>query len=233
MNEPLWNSLLSTVPRRIVSHHRDQLEPRLDWRRELDQMPRRTLGNLLVLRREGHHCDRRTRVLRNNHQWTIQRSLTQGGAQSSPAGIPLPSTPVATSSSAFDTSGENATVDTLRIKSLALKAAERDGLRMAASNLLARAGVTFVVLEARSCAGGLYATLSTEKDEVSTAIETTSHHSHAGEVRVEATPAWLYGGQVVTASHSQSAFESGSKQVGTSTTVSRCDSATEDGEETG
>ena len=58
-----------------------------------------------------------------------------GGAQASPAGIPLPSTPVATSSSAFDTSGENATVDTLRIKSLALKAAERDGLRMAASSL--------------------------------------------------------------------------------------------------
>ena len=78
MNEPLWNAFLSTVPRRIVSHHRDQLEPRLDWRRELDQMPRRTLENLLVLRREGHHCDRRTRVLRNNHQWTIQRRLTQG-----------------------------------------------------------------------------------------------------------------------------------------------------------
>ena len=78
MNEPLWNALQSTAPRRIVNHHRDQLEPRLDWRRELDQMPRRTPGNLLVLRKEGHHCDRRTRVLRNNHQWTIQRRLTQG-----------------------------------------------------------------------------------------------------------------------------------------------------------
>ena len=112
-----------------------------------------------------------------------------GGAQSSPAGIPFLSTPVATSSSAFDTSGENATVDTLRVKSLALKAAERDGLRMAASNLLARAGVTFVVLEARSCAGGLYARFQPRRTRCQRqSRREMSNHSHAGKSVLKPQP---------------------------------------------
>ena len=79
------------------------------------------------------------RVLRNNHEW---------------AGIPLPSTPVATSSSAVDTSGDKAKVDTLRIKSLASKAIGMDDLRRAAANRLVKAGVSLIALGTRSYTGG-------------------------------------------------------------------------------
>ena len=67
---------------------------------------------------------------------------------------------------------------------------------------------------------------------MSTAIETTNVKPlPRKDVRVEATAARLYGGQVTTASPRLRAVAS--KSDATSTTVSRCDSATEDGEETG
>ena len=77
-----------------------------------------------------------------------------GGARSSSAGIPVPSTLVATSSSSVDTSGENVTADMSRIKNLTLKISGIDDLRIAAANRLVKAGVSSIVLEPLIYSGG-------------------------------------------------------------------------------
>ena len=81
MNVPIWNMHFCRPYQALtVNHHWDLPEPRLGWRREVEQrrhqMPRQSPRNLVLCTR-GRLCDRRTRVLRNNHEWTIQRCLTQ------------------------------------------------------------------------------------------------------------------------------------------------------------